>query len=180
MEKGAIMGQTSYARNITKRRAGAAADYQALDTADIVTCRNEDSVAVFPGRFVVSGTNTSVQPHDCKIQDSGAAIGAGFYIGLATENTNRERVQGSTATDGYIENAMVPVARTGRFFVETEETVVKGGTVFVRYVAGAGGSIIGKARTDVDTASAEAVNATFAESVTGAGLAAIDLNMPQV
>ena len=174
------MGQTSFARNITKRRAGAAVDYQALDTADIVTVRNEDSVAVFPGRFVVGGTNVTVHPHDGKIQDSGAVIGAGFYLGLATDNTNRERVQGSTATAGYIENAPFPVARTGRFYAETEETVVKGATVFVRYVAGAGGTIIGKVRSDVDTASAEAVKAKFAESVTGAGLVAIDLNMPQV
>ena len=174
------MGQTSFVRNITKRRAGAAVDYQALDAADIVTVRNEDSVAIFPGRFVVSGTNVIVHPHDGKIQDSGAAIGSGFYLGLATDNTNRERTQGSTSTGGYIEGAMAPIARTNRFYAECEETVVKGATVFVRYVAGAGGTIIGQVRSDVDTASAEAVKAKFAESRTGAGLVAIDLNMPQV
>lgn len=175
------MGQTSFPRNITTRRAGAAADYQALDTADIVTIRNEDSVAIFPGRFVVNGTNVTVEPHDGKIQDSGAVLGASeFYVGLATENTNRERVQGSTATAGYIENALAPIARTGRFYAECEEAVTKGDQVFVRYVAGAGGTIIGQVRGDVDTASAEAVNATFAETISAAGLVKIELNMPQV
>lgn len=175
------MGQTSYARNITKRRAGAAVDYQALDVGDIVTVRNEGSAAMFPGRFVVGGTNTSDRPHEAKVQDSGAVLAAGeYYVGLVTDNTNRERVQGSTATAGYIQNAMAPIARTSRFYAECEEAVNKGDQVFVRYVAGAGGTVIGVVRGDVDTASAEAINATFAETISAAGLVAVDLNMPQV
>ena len=176
------MGQTSYSRNITQKRAGALVDYQALAVADIVTGRNEDSVAIFPGRFVVNGTNITTSPHDVKIQDSGVVLAAGEkYIGVATDNTNRERVQGSTATAGYVENALVPVARTSRIYAECEETVVKGNPVWVRFVAGAGGSVIGLVRSDVDTASAELAGAaSFAESRTGAGLVAIDLNMPQV
>ncbi len=170
------MGQSSTSRNITTKRAGAAVDYQALDVGDVVTGRNEDAVAIFPGRFVVQGAVDGA----VKIQDSGAVIGAGSYVGLVTDNETRERVQGSTLTAGYIENALVPVARTSRFYAECEEAVAKGGTVFVRYVAGAGGSVIGLVRSDVDTASAEAVNAKFAETITGAGLVAIDLNMPQV
>lgn len=171
------MGQTSYSRNITTKRAGAAVDYQALDVGDQITRRNNSSVAIFPGRFVVRDTDDE----SCKIQDSGAVLAAGeFYHGLVTDNENRQRNQGSLATDGYIEDALVPIARTGRFYAECEEAVAEGDQVFVRYVAGAGGSIIGKVRGDVDTASAEAVNAKFAETITAAGLVAIDLNMPQV
>lgn len=171
------MGQSSTSRNITTKRAGAAVDYQALDVGDQITRRNNSSVAIFPGRFVVRDTDDD----SCKIQDSGVVLGAGeFYHGLVTDNENRERNQGSTATDGYVENALVPIARTSRFYAECEEAVAEGDTVWVRFVAGAGGSVIGLVRGDVDTASAEAVNAKFAETITAPGLVAIDLNMPQV
>lgn len=170
------MGQASWARNITAEVAGRAVDYRTQAYADVVTGRNEIATAIFPGRFVVKGTNDA----DVKIQDSGAAIGAGLYAGLAIDNENRERVQGSLATAGYLQNELVPVARSGRWYVETEEAVAKGEQVFVRFVAGAGGSIIGKARNDADTASAEAVNATFAETTSAAGLAAVELNFAQV
>ncbi len=170
------MGQTSFPRAIIAKRAGAAVDYQALDVADIVRGRNEDSVAIYPGRFVVQGTDDE----QVKIQDSGAAIGSGFYVGLATDNTNREREQGSTSTAGYIEGGLLPVARTSRFYAECEEAVAKGDTVFVRFASGTGGSVIGVTRGDANTATAEAVNAKFAETITAAGLVAVDLNMPQV
>ena len=168
------MGQASTSRNITTRRAGAAVDYQALDNADIVTGRNELAAAIFPGVFVAQGATDD----DFMLNDTGAA--GATYIGVATDNENRERVQGSTATTGYIQNALVPVARTGRFYVNCEQAATKGAQVYVRYVAGAGGTNIGYARTDIDTASAEAVNATFAETITAAGLIAVELNMPQV
>ncbi len=173
------MGQTTYARNITKKRAGALVDYQGTDVADIITRRNNSSVAIFPGRFVVRDTDD----FSCKIQDSGAVLGAGeFYHGVAKDNTNRERTRGDgvTATAGYIEDSIVPIARTSRIYVECEEAVAEGDQVWVRFVAGAGGTVIGVTRGDVDTASAEAVNATFAETITGAGLVAVDLNMPQM
>jgi len=171
------MGQASTSRDITTKRAGAAVDYQALSVADKITRRNNSAVAVFPGRMVIRDTDDL----SAKIQDSGVVLGAGeFYHGLVMDNTNRERVQGSSATAGYLQNELIPIARTGRFYAECEEAVAEGDTVWVRFVAGAGGSIIGKVRGDVDTASAEAINAKFAQTITAAGLVAIDLNMPQV
>ena len=171
------MGQAAWARNITQRVAGRQVDMHAQAFADVITKRNEDSVAIFPGRFVINGTTDE----DALIQDSGAVLAAGeFYRGLAVENETRERVGATLATTGYIQNALVPIAKDGRWYVETEEAVTEGDQVFVRYVAGAGGSVIGLARTDVDTASAEAINATFAETTTAAGLAAVELNMAQV
>jgi len=171
------MGQASTSRNITQRVAGRQVDYDAQAFSDVITRRNEDAVAVFPGRFVINGSTDQV----ALIQDSGAVLGATeFYHGLAVDNETRERTAGSLATDGYVQNALIPIAKSGRWYVETEEAVVEGDQVFVRYVAGAGGTVIGLARTDVDTASAEGVNAKFAETTTASGLAAVELNLAQV
>jgi hypothetical protein len=171
------MGQDAWSRNITARVAGRQVDMHAQAFADVITRRNNSSVAIFPGRFVVRDTSDVF----CKIQDSGAVLAAGeFYHGLAVDNENRERVGSTLATAGYIEDALVPIARSGRWYAESEEAVNEGAQVFVRYVAGAGGSIIGKVRGDVDTASAEAVKAKFAETIAAAGLVAIDLNIAQV
>lgn len=171
------MGQGTWARGIDQKVAGRQVDLDAQAFADVITKRNEDSVAIFPGRFVINGTTDE----DTLIQDSGVVLaGTEFYRGLAVDNENRERVGSTLATTGYVENALVPIARSGRWYVETEEAVTEGDTVWVRFVAGAGGSVIGLARTDVDTASAEAIKAKFAETTTGAGLAAVQLNMDQV
>lgn len=166
--------QATWSKTITQRVAGMAVDGHTQAYAVVATGKNEKATAIFPGRFVVKGTSDT----DVKIQDSGAS--GGLYIGLAVDNENRERVQGSLATEGYLQYKDLPVAKTGIWYVETEEAVAKGGTVYVRYVAGAGGSVIGLARTDVDTASAEAIKAKFAETTTAAGLAAVELNIPQV
>ncbi len=117
------MGQSSTSRDITTKRAGAAVDYQALSVADKITRRNNSAVAVFPCRMVIRDTDDL----SAKIQDSGVVLGAGeFYHGLVMDNTNRERVQGSSATAGYLQNELIPIARTGRFYAECEEAVAEG------------------------------------------------------
>lgn len=171
------MGQTSWARDITTRRAGAPADMHTAARRDSITKRNADAGAIFPGRFVVSDVATAGY---VKIQDSGAVLAGTERYYLAIENTNRERVQGSTATEGYVQNALTPVALDGRWYVETEEAVAENEQVYIRFVAGAGGTVIGKARNDADTASCEAINARFVETTTAAGLAQVELNLHQV
>lgn len=168
------MGQATCNRDISQKRAGMPVDFQAASVGDIVTGRNDLSTAIYPGRFVVQGTSDD----DVKIQNSGAA--GGVYVGLAVDINTRERTRGASTTDGFVENALLPVAKDGRWYVETEEAVTKGGQVYVRFVAGAGGSVIGLARTDADTASAEAINATFDETVGSAGIAAVTLSLNQV
>ncbi len=167
------MGQSSTARNITARRAGAAVDYQALNTGDIQTGKNELATAIFPGFFVAQGATDD----DVMINDTGAT--GATYLGVATDNENRERVQGSTATAGYIQNAKVPYAASGRFYVNCGSTATKGGTVYVRFVAGTT-SVIGEAYSSADTASCDAIKAKFAETITAAGIVAVELNMHQV
>lgn len=178
------MGQDSYSQSITAKRAGMPADFHSKMNGDVVTGVNEKAVAIFPGRFVVKGTDDN----HVKIQDSGAAISTGLYIGLAVDISARERASGSSLTAGYPINAQAPVARSGRWYAEAEEAVDKGGTVYVRFAAGTGPDVIGKVRSDADETggvgedevTAEAVKAKFAETISAAGLVAIELNIAQV
>ncbi len=167
------MGQSTFTRSITTRRAGAAVDYQAIDVGDVLTGRNELATAILPGFFVAQGATDD----DVMIDDSGAT--GAVILGLAVENTNRERTQGSTATGGYIQNALTPYAKSGRWYVNCGSTAAKGGVVYVRFVAGTT-SVIGEAYSSADTASCDAIPAKFAETITAAGIVAIDLAMHQV
>lgn len=167
------MGQTSHARDITTKRAGAAVDYQAIDVGDVQTGRNELATAIKPGFFIAQGATDE----DVMINDTGAT--GATYLGVAVENTNRERTQGSTGTAGYVQNELVPFASTGRWYVNCGSSATKGGQVFVRFVAGTT-SVIGEAYSSADTASCDAINATFAETIAAAGVVAVELNMHQV
>jgi hypothetical protein len=167
------MGQAAWSRNITQRRAGAAVDYQALDVGDIQTGRNELATAILPGLFIAQGATDD----DVMINDTGAT--GAVYLGVAVDNENRERNQGSTATGGYAQNELVPYASTGRFYVNCGSAAAKGGTVYVRFAAGTT-SVIGEAYNSADTATADAINATFAETITSAGIVAVELNLHQV
>ncbi len=167
------MGQESYSQNITTRRAGMAVDYQAIKSGDEQTGRNEISTAIYPGLFIAQGATDD----DVMINDTGAT--GATYLGVATDNENRERVQGSTATSGYEQYDLTPYASSGRWYVNCGSAAAKGGTVYVRYASGTG-TVIGEAYNSADTATCDAVNAKFAETITAAGVVAVELNMHQV
>ena len=71
------------------------------------------------------------------------------------------------------------VVHKGQMIVEIEAvTVDPSAGVFYRHTAGAGGTVLGRFRTDADTASADQVtNAKWADVFTGPGLAVLDLNV---
>jgi hypothetical protein len=169
------MGQTTFARDVTKKRAGAFVDYQGLDTGDVVTGRNELSTKILPGLFVAQGASDE----DVMIDDSGAT--GAVILGVAMDNENRERNQGNgiTATGGYVQNALVPVAKSGRVYVNCGSVAAKNGQVYVRFVTGTT-TVIGEAYNSADSAKCDLIPAKFAETITSAGIVAIDLNMHEV
>jgi hypothetical protein len=167
------MGQASWSRDITQKRAGMPVDYQALDVGDILTGRNELATAIKPGYFIAQGATDD----DVMINDTGAT--GATYLGVAVDNETRERTQGAVTTDGYVQNQLVPYAATGRFYVNCGSAAAKGGTVYVRFAAGTT-AVIGEAYNSADTATADAVNAKFAETITAPGIVAVELNMHQV
>ena len=166
------MGQTAWARSIDSARPGVAADFYAVKHGDVVFARNGGATAVFPGLFVAQGTDDE----EAIIR----SLTGGVYLGVAVDSNIRERDQGATTTEGYLENDVFGVAKDGRFYVITEEAVAKGDPVYVRHTAGAGGTQLGATRNDADTATADLVNAKFAETTTAAGYAIVELHMTQV
>ncbi len=174
------MGQDSYSASITTKRAGKPVDFNAQRNGDIVTARNEKAAAIMPGRFVVQGTADD----EVKIDDGG--VTGETFIGLAVDIETRERSGTNTYTAGFAQNELLPVAKSGRWYAECEEAVDKGGTVYVRFAEGTG-AVIGKCRSDADAvggdgedeATADAIKATFAETISGAGIVAVELSMNQ-
>jgi len=164
------MGQTTFARDVTKKRAGAIVDLGSLQAGDILTGRNELATAIKPGFFVAQGATDE----DVMIDDSGAT--GALILGVAVDNENRERNQGSLATGGYVQNALVPYVKKRRVYVNCGSVAAKGGAVFVRFVAGTT-AVIGEAYNSADTASCDEIEATFAETITAAGIVAVDLNL---
>ena len=81
----------------------------------------------------------------------------------------------SPATAGIQPGEMFTVMRRGYIWVKVEEAVVRGGPVYMRYAAGAGGTILGSFRTSADTATASLVKgATYQTSqATVGGLAQV-------
>lgn len=71
------------------------------------------------------------------------------------------------------------VIHRGLVVVEIEEAVTPADAVFIRFASGAGGTILGRFRTDADTATADAVvGAGWVDVKTVAGLAVLSLATP--
>ena len=87
------------------------------------------------------------------------------FVGIALrKHTVMNAYDASTVTE-YVVGDSVAFANFGYVVVEVEDAVVKGGTVFARFVAGAGGTVLGAIRGDADTDSAVAISGVvFAES----------------
>jgi hypothetical protein len=65
----------------------------------------------------------------------------------------------------------------GNMWVTVESTCAQNGAVFIRHTAGAGGSGIGAARLDADTATAAAIAGLyFREALAATGVANVDIN----
>jgi len=129
---------------------------------DVVTKR---AISAIPfGRYVVFTAEG-----DCKLPASLAEITANDG-GVALIDPSKP------STVGYLAGDPVRVLRSGRVWIETDQTVAQSNPAFVR---GVGGNE-GKFRADADTANAVAApNTQFYIGVTGAGLAVVTVNQPK-
>lgn len=93
------------------------------------------------------------------------------FVGISVrKHTQTNAYNATTATD-YAIGASVPVCNMGYIVVTAESDVVKGGNIFIRYGAGAGGTVLGAIRADADTATAvEVPGVIFAESASAGEL----------
>ena len=165
--------QSAWLRETVDRRAGRPADGYTASYTDRVTRRNGTSTAIEPGIIVVQDTLAD----EVKAP---TAITANNVIGVSVDNTNRERVQGSTETAGYAENEILPVARSGRWYVHCETAATIHGQVHVRAIAGSG-ETAGHVRNAADASDTFAASTSilrFAETITAAGLVAVEVVSP--
>lgn len=71
----------------------------------------------------------------------------------------------STVSPTYAIGSVPPILNFGYITVPVESNVTEGGSIFIRYGVGAGGSVLGAIRADADTATAvEIPTVKFAES----------------
>ncbi|MBL1293366.1 MAG: hypothetical protein COB61_005795 [Thiotrichales bacterium] len=119
---------------------------------------------------------------------AGMALAIGTFVkasatGLVDLTAITDNVDGvvlkSTALDTVTVQAgsSVTLAKRASVFMECETACVEGETVHVRFIVGAGSEPVGNVRNVADGVTTAVVNATFAETLTSAGLVEIELNL---
>ncbi len=93
------------------------------------------------------------------------------FVGFSVRKHTQTNAYNSTVDPVYEIGDSLAILNFGYIVVEAESDVVKGGNVFIRYAAGAGGTVLGSVRADADTASAVEVSTVkFAESASAGDL----------
>jgi hypothetical protein len=80
----------------------------------------------------------------------------GVFIGISVRELSRENFDFYETT--YFPGDAVNVMRGGRAYVVCETSFTEGGAVYMRYVAGAGGTKIGAFRNNADSGTAILIN----------------------
>ncbi len=131
---------------------------------DTISRLAEDAAGVGAGTFLVPGTDAENQ---AIVPTSATEITDGDGLGVAMFDASKEPAQtaaAETAGHEYDVEQAVPVLGKGRIWVLCDDaaTITANSQAFVRHMAGAGGSDLGRFREDADTASAAALpNALF-------------------
>lgn len=137
------------------------------------------------GRFVAVGAQ-STEPAGgvyCKELESGAVIAGVTVHTHAVDMKDYERPLSTATTGGFDSSGYMPgdtvnVARQGLIWVEAEEALTPGAPVYARFTSGSN-AVIGRIRTDADSASAALVpGARVSEYNSTLGLALVEVNMP--
>lgn len=128
-----------------------------------------NALAMPAGIFVVYDTLPDAVRVPAATGEVTGALGCGFV----KKDIAIERQQGQTVD--YPAKSGVTVMRRGRMLVTCESDCALGGDVFVRFVAGAGGTQLGAVRKDADTASAVKLpGAKFLRVLAAGGLTEIE------
>lgn len=104
--------------------------------------------------------------------------GAGIPLGILVHSHSEAAL---ADTDGvvYGANRVASVMRQGEIFVEVEDAVTAGGSVFYRHTANGPLTQLGAIRSDADTANAaQLAGARFKSSASAGGLAIVEVNIP--
>jgi len=170
-------------------RAGLVADSGIVQ--DTISRLAEDAAGNAAGTFLVPGTDAEAQaiaPTTAAEITDGDGLGVLMYDASKMPATTAAAL---AAGNEYDVEDMLPLNGSGRIWVlvDPAAAVVANTPAFVRYAAGAGGTVLGAFRSDVDTASAAALpNAVFRSAhrdvdFDQAGVqrvALVQLNLPSV
>lgn len=166
------MSQLSYSVNMTIGIEGALVD----------TNRGKDTVSKVSSadlpcaRLLVR--DAAIGDRGAKLPDADFGPSTGVVLGVLMWES--AKVADGAAGENYSAGDSLPVLRSGRIWVRAEDIVTQGNNAFARYAAGAGGTELGRFRSDLDTAAAAAVpTARFFTSTTGADeLVQLEINLP--
>lgn len=111
----------------------------------------------------------------CELPDATEEVsGDGRRLGVALRD--KTAGDGTTEPTSYAAGERVSIALAGEVYILTEEAVVAGGDVFVRFADAA--TTLGTFRSDADTADAVALpRATYKQSGTGTAAAPLILKL---
>lgn len=166
------MSQTTAPTNtMVKGTLGIAA--QPFSPTDVVT-KVQPAAKSYFGRLVVrDGVSTD------KVKHPAATISDLKTIEGVVQSTHALECN-DVDDPGYAAKDAINVLKKGYIYVAIEEKIAVGDAVFVRFVAGAGGTKLGAFRNDADTASAVDISsvAKWVEGGSAAdGVALLSLNL---
>lgn len=161
--------QLSYSTDMSPAREGQLAD---TGNNDVMTKENT-ATAIFFGKFVSRGAadKSCIRPAAAAdITDAKKALGVAI--------SHQALESSATGDPEYPVNSAVNVLKKGRVWVEVEEAVTPLDPVYVRYAAGAGGTVLGSFRMSADTATAGLLaGAKYLSTAAAAGLALLELDI---
>lgn len=153
--------QTAHDYDMATARAGMKAD---TGYGDTISRLSEESAGAAAGTYVCPGTDPETQ---AVLPAAAVDITDGDGLGVVRYDSSKEPARTAAAVaDGneYDDEQSLPLMRKGRIWVlcDAAASIAFGDAVYVRYVAGAGGTKLGTFRQNVDTASAALLpNAQF-------------------
>lgn len=172
------MSQTSYAINIPAVSfPGAPADNGFKDILSAVAV-----AAALPYGILAVGDSTNTVGFDQLASRAPAAssdITAGNLLGVVVADQARAQNPGVSSAQ-YPQFAAVPHMRKGRIWVYAETAMADGSLPYIRFAAGAGGTVPGSFRNSADTATAAqppAGSMIVRGTTTAAGYCCIELDI---
>ena len=134
--------------------------------------------AVGFGKFVAQDVESG-QDQKAHLPYAAVHITGNRALGFAKHDQAVEQANPTSGNVGYETQASLPVLKQGQIYIEMEDAFTPADDVYIRFVAGAGGTALGAARTDADTASAALLPSSRIRNSGSAGdVAIIDINLP--
>lgn len=130
------------------------------------------------GKFVVKDVEAGAD-QKAHLPYAAAHITGNRALGFAKHDHANEQANPASDNVGYATQSSLPVLKQGQIYIEMEDAFTPASDVYIRYVVGAAGTVLGATRTDADTSKAALLPASRIRNSGSAGdLAIIDINLP--